>query len=100
MLGHEEPAEFDLTKPSPSPNLPLQKITGEDDQTPVSLEVPIGSMKNSSSRPALSRSASSVPSFTIDSPQASPRVPSGPLDEPEVTVESRPKTTVKSPGHI
>ncbi|KAI0908010.1 hypothetical protein F4823DRAFT_564246 [Ustulina deusta] len=68
MLGHEEPAEFDLTKPSPSPNLPLQKITGEDDQTPVSLEVPIGSMKNSSSRPALSRSASNEPEVTVGEP--------------------------------
>ncbi|KAF2966113.1 hypothetical protein GQX73_g7460 [Xylaria multiplex] len=56
------------------------------DQTLASLDVPMGSTKNSSSRLTLSRSASSVPSVTIDSSQASPRVPSGPLDEPEVTV--------------
>ncbi|KAI0965521.1 hypothetical protein F4678DRAFT_485189 [Xylaria arbuscula] len=86
LLGHQEQGESDFPNAEPSPNLPLQKITGEGDQTPSSLELPAGSMKNSSSRPTLSRSASSVPSVTIDSSQASPQVTNGPLDEPEVTV--------------
>ncbi|KAI1429084.1 hypothetical protein F5Y12DRAFT_799222 [Xylaria sp. FL1777] len=84
-LGQQDPAELDLSKPQPSPNLLLQQTTGENDQTPASLEVPIGSTKNSP-RPTLSRSVSNVPSVTVDSSQASPQVPSGPLDEPEVTV--------------
>ncbi|KAI1184397.1 hypothetical protein F5B17DRAFT_83826 [Nemania serpens] len=81
-------AESDSPKPRPKPSLSLllQKNTDDGDQTPASLEVPTGSVKRSSSRPTLSRSASSVPSVTIDSSQASPRIPSGPLDEPEVTV--------------
>ncbi|KAK5625808.1 hypothetical protein RRF57_001524 [Xylaria bambusicola] len=80
---HQDSAELDSLKPEPSPNLPLQKNTRQPDQSPGSREAPIG---NSSSRPMLSRSASSVPSVTVDSSQASPQVPNGPLDEPEVTV--------------
>ncbi|KAI0099710.1 hypothetical protein GGR51DRAFT_576158 [Nemania sp. FL0031] len=81
-------AEPDVPKPKSKPSLSLllQKNTGDGDQTPASLEVPAGSIKKSSSRPTLSRSGSSVPSVTLDSSQASPRIPSGPLDEPEVTV--------------
>ncbi|KAI0433195.1 hypothetical protein F5Y09DRAFT_99281 [Xylaria sp. FL1042] len=85
-LEEHDPAGSDISKPEPSPNLPLQKTIDEGDQTPASLDIPAGSMKNSSSRPTLSRSASSVPSVTVDSSQASPQVPSGPLDEPEVAV--------------
>ncbi|GAW13482.1 hypothetical protein ANO14919_028680 [Xylariales sp. No.14919] len=83
--GHRDTTESDLAKPEPS-NFLFRKSTAEGDQTPASLEAPAGSTKNSSSRLTLSRSASSVPSVTVDSSQASPRVPSGPLDEPEVTV--------------
>ncbi|KAJ2969504.1 hypothetical protein NUW58_g9975 [Xylaria curta] len=60
--------------------------TSEGDQTPAGLDIPTGSIRNASSRPVLSRPGSSVPSVTVDSSQASPQVPSGPLDEPEVTV--------------
>ncbi|KAI1148485.1 hypothetical protein F4825DRAFT_454426 [Nemania diffusa] len=83
--GTPEPA---LRKPKSKPSLSLllQKNAGDGDQTPASLEVPTGSIKKSSSRPTLSRSASSVPSVTVDSSQASPQIPSGPLDEPEVAV--------------
>ncbi|KAI1173381.1 hypothetical protein F4777DRAFT_455527 [Nemania sp. FL0916] len=73
-------------KPKPSLSLLLQKNTSDGDQTPASLELPVDSTRRSSSRPALSRSGSSVPSVTIDSSQASPRIPSGPLDEPEVAL--------------
>ncbi|GAP85114.1 putative Sec7 domain-containing protein [Rosellinia necatrix] len=58
----------------------------DDGQIPANLEVPITGVRKSSSRPTLSRSASSVPSVTVDSSQASPRIPGGPLDEPEVSV--------------
>ncbi|KAI8948759.1 hypothetical protein F4801DRAFT_581161 [Xylaria longipes] len=85
-LGLHGTAESDLRKPKLSPNLLLQTNAGEGDGTPASLEVPVGNTRQSSSRPALSRSVSSVPSVTIDSSQASPQIPSGPLDEPEVTV--------------
>ncbi|KAI1305105.1 hypothetical protein F5Y03DRAFT_164227 [Xylaria venustula] len=86
LPGHQEHRESEISNTESSPNMPLQKITSEGDQTPSSLELPVESMKNSSSRPTLSRSASSVPSVTVDSSQASPQVPNGPLDEPEVTV--------------
>ncbi|TGJ78635.1 hypothetical protein E0Z10_g10128 [Xylaria hypoxylon] len=85
-LGHQNTAESDLSKTEPEPNFAFQQNTAEGDQTLASLEIPTGSTKNSSSRLTLSRSASSVPSVTIDSSQASPQVPSGPMDEPEVTV--------------
>ncbi|KAI1110347.1 hypothetical protein F5Y14DRAFT_363484 [Nemania sp. NC0429] len=85
---HQGTAESDAPKPRsrPSLSLLLQKNADDGEQTPASLEVPIGGVKRSSSRPTLSRSGSSVPSVTIDSSQASPQIPSGPLDEPEVTV--------------
>ncbi|KAI0183051.1 hypothetical protein EV127DRAFT_34755 [Xylaria flabelliformis] len=85
-LALQGTAESDLSKPKPSPNLLFQTNVGEDDETPANLEVPVKNIRHSSSRPTLSRSASSVPSVTIDSSQASPQIPSGPLDEPEVTV--------------
>ncbi|KAI3325653.1 hypothetical protein HD806DRAFT_453678 [Xylariaceae sp. AK1471] len=85
-LGHQGTADLELPKPEPSPNLLLQNNTGEGDQTPASLDVPTGSRKDSASRPTLSRSGSSVPSVTVDSSQASPLVPTGPLDEPEVSI--------------
>ncbi|KAI0458845.1 hypothetical protein F5B21DRAFT_457940, partial [Xylaria acuta] len=85
-LGLQGTAESDLPRPKPPPNPLLQTNTGEGDETPASLEVPVGNIGHSSSRPTLSRSGSSVPSVTIDSSQASPQIPSGPLDEPEVTV--------------
>ncbi|KAJ8117309.1 hypothetical protein ONZ43_g4240 [Nemania bipapillata] len=87
-LEQKPTTEPDLPRPKSKPSLSLllQRNTGDGDQTPTSLEVPAGSIKKSSSRPTLSRSASSVPSVTVDSSQASPQIPSGPLDEPEVTV--------------
>ncbi|KAI8631531.1 hypothetical protein F5Y19DRAFT_398619 [Xylariaceae sp. FL1651] len=85
-LGHQGVTDLNLPKAERSPNLLLQKNASEDDQNSASLEVPMGSRKNSGSRPTLCRSASSVPSVTVDSSQASPNVPSGPLDEPEVTI--------------
>ena len=85
LLEQQGPADVNLFKPEPLPSLVLQKNTKEDEGS-ASREPPVGSMKNSSSRPTLSRSASSIPSVTVDSSQASPQVPSGPLDEPEVTM--------------
>lgn len=87
-LERQGTADSEMPKPrsKPSLSLLLQKNVDDGDQTPASLEVPVGSVKRSSSRPTLSRSGSSVPSVTIDSSQASPQIPSGPLDEPEVTV--------------
>ncbi|KAI1817677.1 hypothetical protein GGS20DRAFT_582178 [Poronia punctata] len=88
-LGQPTRAYSDLSRPEPSPNLLLQINTGEDEQTPASLDVPTGSRKNSTysaSRPPLSRSASSVPSVNIEGSQASPLIPTGPLDEPEVSI--------------
>ncbi|KAI0595959.1 hypothetical protein F4775DRAFT_332997 [Biscogniauxia sp. FL1348] len=45
-----------------------------------------GSVGNSDSRPALSRSASSLPSVKVDGADVSPKVPSDPFDEPEVSI--------------
>ncbi|KAI0409279.1 hypothetical protein F4802DRAFT_243021 [Xylaria palmicola] len=74
-------AESDL----PKPKLSVNPMLPSEDQSQANLDIPTGNI-NPSSRPALSRSASNVPSVTIDSSQASPQVPSGPLDEPEVAV--------------
>ncbi|KAI0154727.1 hypothetical protein GGR57DRAFT_502473 [Xylariaceae sp. FL1272] len=72
--------------PERSPSLLLQKNTDGGDQTPTSLGVPLATRNNSDSRPVLSRSGSSVPSVTVDSTQASPKIPNGPLDEPEISI--------------
>ncbi|KAI1321411.1 hypothetical protein F5Y16DRAFT_69146 [Xylariaceae sp. FL0255] len=77
----QDGAKQDIAQAQRSPSLLLQKNTTDGDQTPVSLEVP-----SAEPRPALSRSASSVPSVTVDSSQASPQIPNGPLDEPEVSI--------------
>ncbi|KAI1264316.1 hypothetical protein F5Y18DRAFT_79064 [Xylariaceae sp. FL1019] len=69
-----------------SPSLLLQKNTDGGDQTPTSLGVPFATKTNSDPRPVLSRSGSSVPSVTVDSSQASPMIPNGPLDEPEISI--------------
>lgn len=85
-LGLQGTAESDLSKQKASPNLLLQTNIGEGDEILAGLEVPGGSIRHSSSRPTLSRPGSSVPSVVVDSSQASPQIPSGPLDEPEVAV--------------
>ncbi|KAI0388346.1 hypothetical protein F5Y17DRAFT_463797 [Xylariaceae sp. FL0594] len=79
----------DLGKPEPSPNLIIQNNTSDNERAPANLDVPMGSRKNSaysSTRPTMSRSGSSAPSVTIDSALPSPQIPSGPLDEPEVSI--------------
>lgn len=84
--GDQDRAESDLSKRRPSPNLPLQKSPIGEDRALGNLEVPLAIPRKSSPRPTLSRLASSVPSVTVDSSQASPRIPDGPLDEPEVSI--------------
>ncbi|KAI1437329.1 hypothetical protein GGR50DRAFT_97054 [Xylaria sp. CBS 124048] len=78
-------AGLDSPKPETSRNPLLQESTSGHD-TQASLEVPSGLERKSTSRSSLSRTGSNVPSVVVDSSQASPRIPSGPLDEPEVTV--------------
>ncbi|KAI0468223.1 hypothetical protein F4859DRAFT_491942, partial [Xylaria cf. heliscus] len=95
-LGPKQRQRAQTNKPSSSGTTYKSRMTttspgsqtnlGEGDETLANLEVPVGSIRHSSSRPTLSRPGSSVPSVIVDSSQASPQIPSGPLDEPEVTV--------------
>ncbi|KAI2634608.1 hypothetical protein GGS21DRAFT_518609 [Xylaria nigripes] len=76
----------EMPRSETAPNLLSQKSTSGFDQTQINLEAPKRSMQTPAPRPTLSRSGSNVPSVIVDSSRASPHIPSGPLDEPEVTV--------------
>ncbi|KAI1339837.1 hypothetical protein F5Y15DRAFT_71344 [Xylariaceae sp. FL0016] len=64
------------------------ELLSETSQTNLSLQAEgrQSAIGRSTSRPTLSRSASSVPSVMVDSTEISPKAENGPLDEPEVSV--------------
>ncbi|KAI0018199.1 hypothetical protein F4780DRAFT_538321 [Xylariomycetidae sp. FL0641] len=91
--SHKDFSEDRATRDSPmsrseaSPSLVLQRhASAGAERSPANLGLPMDSRRGSgASRPALSRSVSSVPSVHVDEPEASSKGGS-PLDEPEVAV--------------
>ncbi|KAI1413315.1 hypothetical protein F5Y13DRAFT_198583 [Hypoxylon sp. FL1857] len=74
------------SKPLPSPNLPLQRNAATQEEHSNDAEG-LRSPKRMSTFPgSLNKSASALPSVTVDNVEGSPKVMGSPLDEPEVTV--------------